>query len=158
MTRGGKRKEGGMRRTLKHLAAALALTAAVALAGAQAMAAEPKRVTVSGEIVDTWCTVTQIMFAYGSAHYQCAVWCAIGGIPVSIEDEDGNIYVVLRVEGREGNVTDPAIVRIQARRATVEGDLVERDGVKYLLVSEVAADDAIVNLTHEDLGIQPFGK
>lgn len=31
-------------------------------------------------------------------------------------------------------------------------------GIKYLLVTQVANDDGIVNLSHEDVGIQPFGK
>ena len=51
----------------------------------------PKRVTISGEVIDTWCYVTEIMFAEGSAHHQCAVWCAVGGIPVSVLGEDGKV-------------------------------------------------------------------
>ena len=41
---------------------------------------------------------------------------------------------------------------------TVNGDLYERDGVKYLIVTQVANDQGIVNMTHEEYGIQPFGK
>jgi hypothetical protein len=153
-----------MRNVFKQFAIALMLTVGVALtlgaatATAQAATPETKRVSVTGEIVDTWCNVTMIMFAEGSGHYQCAVWCAAGGIPVSIKDEDENVYVVLKVEGEESNVAAPSILRIQAHQVTVEGDLIERDGVKYLLVSQVANDDGIVNLSHEDVGIQPFGK
>lgn len=159
-----------MRQVLKQLALVLAITAGVAFAwsgaawaktsGATTSGATPgaKRVTVTGEIVDTWCNVTMIMFAEGSAHYQCAVWCAVGGIPVSIKDEDENVYVVLRVEGEQSNVAAPSIVRIQAHQVTVEGDLIERDGVKYLLVTQVADDQGIVNLSHQDTAIQPFGK
>jgi hypothetical protein len=148
-----------MRQVIKQFALAATITIGVALAGsAEAATASVKRVTVTGEIVDTWCNVTQIMFAEGSGHYQCAVWCAAGGIPVSIKDEDENVYVVLRVEGEDMNVASPSILRIQAHQVTVEGDLIERDGVKYLLVTQVANDDGIVNLSHEDVGIQPFGK
>lgn len=149
-----------MRNVLKQFAVALTLTFVVALtaASAQAAAPETKRVSVTGEIVDTWCSVTMIMFAEGSGHYQCAVWCAAGGIPVSIKDEDENHYLVLKVEGEDTNVAAPSILRIQAHQVTVEGDLIERDGVKCLLVSQVANDDGIVNLSHEDVGIQPFGK
>ena len=116
------------------------------------------RVTVTGEVIDTWCRVTAIMFAEGSAHYQCAVWCAIGGIPVSIMDEDENVYVILRVGEDDVSAANPTIARIQAHQVTVEGDLIERDGVNYLLVSRIADDQGIVNVTHEDVGIQPFGK
>jgi len=123
-----------------------------------AQAATPKRVNVTGEIIDTWCYVTEIMFAEGTAHHKCAVWCAIGGIPVSILGEDGNVYVVLKIEADDTSVANPSIVKIQTHKVTVDGDLYERDGVKYLFVTQVADDHGIVNLTHEEHGIQPFGE
>ncbi len=126
-----------------------------ALAG-PAMSAE--RVQVTGEIIDTWCYVTEIMYAEGTAHHQCAVWCAVGGIPVSILGEDGKVYMVLKLEGDDVSVANPTIVKIQTHKVTVDGDLYERDGVNYLVVSQVADDQGIVNLTHEDYGIQPFGE
>ncbi len=52
---------------------------------------------MEGELIDTWCSITGIMFAYGTAHHQCAVWCAVGGIPVSIKDKDDNTYLVLKI-------------------------------------------------------------
>ena len=135
--------------------AALAL-ALFTVPGAQAAAA--KRVSITGEIVDTWCYVTEIMYGLGTAHHQCAVWCAVGGIPVSVLGEDGNVYVVLKVEGDDTSVANPRIISIQTHKVTVNGDLYERDGVKYLIVTQVANDQGIVNLTHEEYGIQPFGK
>ena len=63
------------------------------------------------------------MFGYGTAHHQCAVWCAIGGIPVSIHGDDGNVYVVLRIEGDDASVANPRIVTIQTHQVTVDGDL-----------------------------------
>jgi hypothetical protein len=125
---------------------------------APAHAAAPTRVQVTGEIVDTWCYVTEIMYALGTAHHQCAVWCAVGGIPVSVLGEDGNVYVVLKVEDDDTNVANPRIVNIQTHKVTVDGDLYERDGVRYLIVTKVADDHGIVNLTHEEYGIQPFGE
>ena len=136
--------------------------ALTALLAGPALAADGEKVQVKGEIIDTWCYFSGVMGApesvVGSAHHTCAIWCAAGGIPVSIKDEDENHYVVLKVEGEDTNVAAPSILRIQAHQVTVEGDLIERDGVKYLLVSQVANDDGIVNLSHEDVGIQPFGK
>jgi len=122
---------------------AVALTAAFAV---PVDAATPKRVKVSGEIIDTWCYVTEIMFALGTAHHQCAVWCAVGGVPVSILGEDGNVYVVLKVEDDSDNVANPKIVDIQTHKVTVDGDLYERDGVRYLIVTQVLADGGIVNI------------
>lgn len=115
------------------------------------------RVQVKGELVDTFCAVSEIMFAYGTAHYQCAVWCAAGGIPVSIKDEKGDFYVVLKIADDENALVNKKLITIQAHRATVDGDLLERNGVKYLLVSQVADDKGIVDLTHEQQGILPFG-
>lgn len=120
-------------------------------------AGELERVRVEGELIDTWCYVTEIMYARGSAHYQCAVWCAVGGIPVSIRADDGTLYVVLRIEDDTRNVSNPSVVRIQSHQVTVEGDLIRRDGVNYLLVTQVADDEGIVDLTHEKFGIQPWG-
>ena len=137
-----------------------ALSAAfLAFAPVQATAGTaPKQVTVKGEIVDTWCYVTEIMWALGTAHHQCALWCAVGGIPVSIRDADDNVYVVLKIEGDDTNVANPRILRMQTHEVTVNGDLYERDGVKYLLVTQVADEHGIVNLTHDDYGIVPFGE
>ena len=143
-----------MKRMLSTLAAAVLLAAALA---SQASAAG-KRVNVTGEIIDPWCYVTEIMYALGTAHHQCAVWCALGGIPVSVLGEDGAVYVVLKVEDDGSNVANPGIVKIQTHKVTVEGDLYERDGVKYLIVTKVANDQGIVNMTHEEYGVQPFGE
>jgi len=137
----------------------LALVLGLALMAApDAQAAKSKRISVTGEIVDTWCYVTEIMYGLGTAHHQCAVWCAVGGIPVSVKGDDGNVYVVLRVEGDDTSVANPRILHIQTHKVTVDGDLYERDGVKYLIVTKVANDAGIVNMTHEKYGIQPFGK
>ena len=127
-------------------------------ASASGSLAEGKRVQITGEIVDTWCSITGIMFAAGTAHHQCAVWCAVGGIPVSIKTENGDHYMVLKLEDEDNSVANPTIVTIQTHEVTVDGELHERDGVKYLFVSKVADDKGIVTMTHEDYGIVPFGR
>ena len=141
-----------MNKILTVLAAALVYGAATA-----AGAAAANRVTVTGEIIDTWCYVTEIMYGEGTAHHQCAVWCAVGGIPVSVLGDDGKVYVVLRVEDDDTSVANPRLLTVQSHRVTVDGDLYERDGVNYLIVTAVADDQGIVNLTHEEYGMQPCG-
>ncbi len=136
----------------------VALLAALIAASGAGAATAAKRVTVTGELIDTWCYITEIMYAEGTAHHQCAVWCAVGGIPVSILGDDGNVYMVLKVEGDDRNVANPRIINIQTHKVVVDGDLYLRDGVRYLVVTEVADDQGIVKLTHEEYGIQPFGK
>lgn len=143
---------------MKRILSALALATLLAAPLAPGASAATKRITVTGEIIDPWCYATEIMYALGTAHYQRAVWCALGGIPVSILGEDGAVYVILKVEDDGTSVANPGIVKILTNKVTVEGDLYERDGVKYLIVTKVADDQGIVNLTHEEYGVQPFGK
>lgn len=143
--------------TISRLLAAGALAALSALASPAYAVEEAKRVQVTGEVVDTWCSITGIMFADGTAHHQCAIWCAVGGIPVSIKTKDGAYYAVLKVGDDKTSAPNDTIVRIQSHQVTVDGVLHERDGVKYLFVDKVADDKGVVNLTHEEYGIVPFG-
>lgn len=142
---------------MKRLAAVLMAILVLAPSAWAGQTTGPERVRITGEIVDTWCYVTEIMYAEGTAHHQCAVWCAVGGIPVSVLGEDGNVYMVLKVEGDDQSVANPRMITIQSNQATVDGDLYLRDGVRYLIVTRVADDKGVVKLTHEEYGIQPFG-
>ena len=151
--------------TFRLFIPALALGAALAAGAlfpappaARAESQQGQRVRITGELIDTWCYVTGIMYAQGTAHHQCAVWCAVGGIPVSIRGEDGKVYMILRVEGDNTSVAAPKLVTIQSHTVTVDGDYYRRDGVNYLIVNKVADDKGIVNLTHEEYGIVPFGE
>jgi hypothetical protein len=136
----------------------LVLAAGLAALALPAAAATPERVKVTGEVIDSWCYITEIMFPEGSAHHQCAIWCAAGGIPVGILGADGQIYMVLKVDQDSTNVANPAILKIQSHEVTVDGDLYVRDGINYLVVNQVVADAGIVKVNHEEWGIQPFGE
>jgi hypothetical protein len=140
-------------------AASLGLAAAIAvLAMPAAAAVTPERVKITGEVIDSWCYITEIMFPEGTAHHQCAIWCAAGGIPVGILGDDGQVYMVLKVEADATSVANPAILEIQSHRVTVDGELYKRDGINYLVVNQVVADQGIVKVNHEEWGIQPFGE
>jgi hypothetical protein len=136
----------------------LVLAAGLAALALPAAAATAERVKVTGEVIDSWCYITEIMFPEGSAHHQCAIWCAAGGIPVGILGADGQIYMVLKVDQDSTNVANPAILKIQSHEVTVDGDLYVRDGINYLVVNQVVADAGIVKVNHEEWGIQPFGE
>ena len=136
----------------------LVLAVGLAALALPAAGATPERVKVTGEVIDSWCYITEIMFPEGSAHHQCAIWCAAGGIPVGILGADGQIYMVLKVNQDSTNVANPAILKIQSHQVTVDGDLYVRDGINYLVVNQVVADAGIVNVNHEEWGIQPFGE
>jgi hypothetical protein len=121
-------------------------------------AATPERVKVTGEVIDSWCYLSEIMYPEGTAHHQCAIWCAAGGVPVGILGEDGTVYIVLKLGDDTANVANPAVLKIQSRKVSVEGDLIARDGMNYLLINQVIADEGVVNMTHADYGVQPFGE
>ncbi len=95
------------------------------------------------------------MYPLGTAHHQCAIWCAAGGIPVAILDDQGKVYIVLAFGDDQSSVASPPVLEIQSHRITVEGDAFERDGLAYLVVNRLINDRGIVNLTHDDYGIQP---
>lgn len=143
---------------MRHVTRMLASGLVLAALGLPAAAATPQRVQVTGEVIDTWCYISEIMLAQGTTHHQCAIWCAAGGIPVGVLGDDGEVYMVLKVGDDTTNVANPAILEIQTHRVTVDGDLYERDGIKYLLIDEVVNDEGIVTVNHDDYGIQPFGE
>lgn len=137
---------------------ALLLALALSAAG-PGQAAAGKRVKLSGELIDTWCYVSQIMggsdFIVGSAHRTCALWCSAGGIPVGLLGEDGKIYMVLKFEDDEASVANPRMMEIANHTVTVDGTLYERDGINYLMVDKVLADRGIVDRSHETAGVIP---
>ena len=52
---------------------AIGALAALLLSVGAADAAAANRIKVTGEIVDTWCYITEIMYALGTAHHRCAI-------------------------------------------------------------------------------------
>ena len=137
----------------------LALAGLLAAVGARsASAAVPERVQITGEIIDSWCYITEIMFGEGTAHHQCALWCAAGGIPVGVLADDGQVYMVLKLGDDTTSVANKSVLKIQSHRVTVDGNLYRRDGINYLVVDRLLADEGVVKLTHDDYGIQPFGE
>jgi hypothetical protein len=148
-----------MRRSAKRILYACAALLAVYLAAAPPASVEPsRRVTVTGEVIDSWCYLSEIMWATGSAHHQCAVWCARGGIPVGILGDDEQVYIVLKVENDAGVIGHHGILRVQSNEVVVEGDLYERDSIRYLAIDTIIDDHGIVNYSHEEFDIQPFGE
>lgn len=144
---------------MKVLKSTLAACIVAASSVSAFAATEPQRVQVTGEIMDTWCYYSGVMggqdAVVGSAHHTCAVWCAAGGIPVGLLTDEGEVYLVLEVEGKgtaDGNET---LLDIQSDRITADAMLYERDGFKYLVVEKVVSNEGITNLNHEDFGVIP---
>jgi hypothetical protein len=147
---------------MKKLVAALAVGFMLPGVGSAAAAASAERVQITGEVMDTWCYTSEVMggsdAVLGSAHHQCAIWCAAGGIPVGILADDGQIYMVLKLGDDDQSNANPKILEIQSNRVTVDGELYRRDGINYLLIDQIVSNEGIVNLSHEDYGVIPaFG-
>ena len=125
-----------------------------------AIAVEGEKKTITGEVMDTWCYVSQIMggsdFVIGTSHHVCAVWCAAGGIPVGLLDkEDGTIYMILDSGGDSTSVANETLLDIQSHEITVQGTTYSLDGINYLMIDEIVADAGVTKLTHEIIGILP---
>lgn len=144
---------------MKRLLASLGfLAAAINVANAASTA---KQVEIKGEVIDTWCYFSGVMggedAVVGTAHHTCALWCAAGGIPVGVLTEDGDVYMVLKYEGEDILEQSDNIMEVQSDTITAKGMHYVRDGVNYLVVEQVVANDGIVNLNHEDYGsVPPF--
>ncbi|MEL7465556.1 MAG: hypothetical protein AAFN79_15925 [Pseudomonadota bacterium] len=130
---------------------------AVALAPLPSFAAET--ITVTGEAIDTWCYFSGVMggpeAVVGSAHHTCALWCAAGGIPVGLLTEEGDVYMVLKIENDDHTNGGDKLLEIAAHEITATGEHHVRDGVNYLIVNEVVADAGLVNLSHEEWDVTP---
>lgn len=136
-----------------------ALGLAAILATPLAAAAEGERIQVTGEMIDTWCYFSGVMggpdAVVGSAHHTCAMWCAAGGIPIGLLADDGTVYMVTKWQGAPDIVGEQSLLRVQSHRMTAAGSLHVRDGINYLFVEDVAADEGITNRSHEDFGVVP---
>lgn len=124
-----------------------------------ALAAEGGRIQITGEIIDTWCYFSGVMggpdAVVGSAHHTCALWCSAGGIPVGLLAEDGTVYMVLKIESDATSASGDTQLRLAAHTVSVDGIAYQRDGLNYIVVSEVVSDADITNHNHEDWGTVP---
>ena len=123
-------------------------------------ASESKEIILTGEMIDTWCYVSQIMGSSeevtGTAHHVCAVWCAAGGIPVGLLSKaDNKVYMILSLNGKGVGATNDEILDLQSSELTVRGTTFDLDGLSYLNIDEIIEDKGIVNLTHKEHGIVP---
>ena len=137
----------------------VAAAAAVSLFSAPVQAAEGERVQITGEAIDTWCYFSGVMggpdAVVGSAHHTCALWCSAGGIPVGLLAPDGQVYMVLKIGGDDTSNGGDTQLHVASHTITADGMLYRRDGINYLVVAEVTADQDIINQTHEDFGVVP---
>ena len=141
------------------IARRVAALALAALAPGGAYSADGERIEVTGEMIDTWCYFSGVMggpdAVVGTAHHTCALWCAAGGIPVGLLADDGTVYMVLKWQGDAQVVGEDSVLKVQSHRLEAAGAHFRRDGIDYLFVEEVVADEGITRRTHEDYGVVP---
>ncbi len=122
-------------------------------------AVEAQSVEIKGEIIDTWCYFSGVMggedAVIGTAHHTCALWCAAGGIPIGVLTEEGEVFMILKFEGEDPLKQSDTIMEVQSDTITAKGLHYVRDGVNYLVVEKVVANDGIVYRNHEDYGSVP---
>ncbi|SFI98411.1 hypothetical protein [Jannaschia pohangensis] len=125
---------------------------------AQPLSAQ-ERVQLTGEVIDTWCYFSGVMggpdSVVGSAHHTCALWCSAGGIPVGLLAPDGQVYMVLKMAGDATTNGGDTNLHVASHTLDVDGMLYRRDGLNYIVVETVTADQDIINATHEDFGVIP---
>ena len=138
---------------------AMATGLAIATLAMPAQAAEGERIQVTGEMIDTWCYFSGVMggpdAVVGTAHHTCALWCSAGGIPVGMLADDGTVYMVIKWQGSADVADGETLLSVQSHRLVADGMHYVRDGINYLVVEQVVADEGIVNLSHEDYGVTP---
>lgn len=126
--------------------AALALSLAVG--GGAAWAAEfkghkhgvgGKSVSMKGELVDMACFMAHD--GRGKKHAKCAEQCVLGGAPLGLVTEEGNVYLLVEdhssAKAKKPYLTAKEMI---AQTVTVTGDAHAKGGVQALVVESVAKE------------------
>lgn len=144
---------------LRRLFCLTASLAAITLGQPAFSAQDGERITIKGEFIDTWCYFSGVMggpdAVVGSAHHTCAMWCSAGGIPVGLLGEDGQVYMVLKIENDDTSNGGDTQLSLASDTVTADGIVYHRDGLNYLVVSKIVNNEGITRLTHEDYGVVP---
>lgn len=144
---------------LKRLMGSVAFLAATMFSQPGFATTSAQLIEIKGEVIDTWCYFSGVMggedAVIGSAHHTCALWCAAGGIPVGVRTEEGDVFMVLKYSGEDILEKSDTVMEVQSDIITAKGMHYVRDGVNYIVVENVIANDGIQVLNHEDYGSVP---
>ena len=112
----------------------LTLVLAGAVAAVAAEEAGSKEVTVTGEVVDTFCYSS--MGARGASHHQCGVQCAKNGVPVGLAEKGSDkLYVLL--PSKDKQPVPQSVVDKMGETVTVTGHAYAKGGSNFLTVDAV---------------------
>ena len=96
-----------------------------------AIAAEGKKVTLTGEVLDLYCYMDHA--AKGEEHAKCATACINKGIPAGFLSE-GTVYLLL---GGDHNSANEKVAEFAGKPSKLTGTLVEQNGVKAIKVESI---------------------
>lgn len=97
-------------------------------------AAAGKSMSVTGEVIDTYCYST--MGAKGASHRDCAVECAQKGIPMGLlEDKSNKVYVLL--PNKDKTEVPKELIDKMAQKVTITGKVYTSGGSQFLTVESI---------------------
>ena len=113
------------------VATALATPSVLAHEGEKHESTSTEEVTVTGEVVDMVCYISE--GASGAKHADCAQTCVKMGLPVGIKASDGKTYLLV---GEHKPMNDQ-LASLAAKTITVKGKAVSRDGFNMIENAEI---------------------
>lgn len=111
-----------------------ALFTLITLTGAIQAYAAGEPVTITGEVIDTYCY--GLMGAKGPGHRECAIECAKKGIPMGLlEDGTNKVYVLL--PNKDKTSLPKAVMDKMAQKVTITGKAYVTGGSQFLTVESI---------------------
>ena len=93
--------------------------------------------TVTGEVVDPACYLSEGNKGAGPGHRECAEKCISSGLPVGIKSGD-TLYVAITSEHGPMNV---ALAPLAAKQVVAEGTVSEQNGVHLIAIKRVTVKE-----------------
>ena len=97
----------------------------------------PEEASLTGEVVDVFCYLSHNEKGLGAEHASCAKKCIKGGLPVAIKVGD-QLYLASLADHEPANET---LADYAGKQVTVWGEILERDGQRFIAVSRVERAD-----------------
>ena len=110
------------------------ILAAVLIVSSTIIAYSAESVTITGEIIDTYCFA--LMGAKGESHRQCAIECVKKGIPAGLlEDGTNKVYVLL--PSKDKSPLPKAVIDKMAKKVTITGKTYVSGGSQFLTIESI---------------------
>ena len=114
--------------------AAVGLALTFLLGTAMVATAGEKDVSITGEVIDTFCY--SAMGAKGEGHKQCGIDCAKKGIPVGLL-ENGSEKIHILLPTKDKTALPDEVISKMGETVTVTGQQHAKGGVQFLTVESV---------------------